>query len=137
MGRGVERGGPVIVLDTHIWIWHAANSPKLGKAMRSKLNKADALGVPAIACWELAMLEAKGRLALTQPARTWIQQALALPGVGLLPLSPEIAWLSMNLPGEFHGDPADRMIVATALHLRLPLATMDQQIVTWGKVKLV
>lgn len=127
----------MIVLDTHIWIWHAANSAKLGKAMRNKLGKAGALGVPAIACWEVAMLESKGRLALAQPARTWIQLALAMPGVNLLPLHPEIAWLSMNLPGDFHGDPADRMIVATALHLGLPLATVDQQIVAWGQVHLV
>lgn len=127
----------MIVLDTHIWIWHAANSARLRKAMRNKLNKADALGVPAIACWEVAMLERKGRLALAPPARSWLDQALALPRTVLLPLYPEIAWLSMNLPGSFHGDPADRMIVATALHLGLPLATVDQQIIEWGQVPLV
>lgn len=54
----------MIVLDTHIWIWRAANSAKLSRSMRNKLNKADALGVPAISCWEVAMLESKGRLAL-------------------------------------------------------------------------
>lgn len=127
----------VIVLDTHVWVWRASDSTKLPTPMRVKLEKADALGVPAIACWEVAMLEAKRRLALTQPARVWIELALARPGISLLPLDPEIAWLSMNLPGDFHGDPADRMIVATALHLGLPLATMDEQIIRWGQVKLV
>lgn len=127
----------MIVLDTHVWVWRASNSAKLPKPMRAKLEKARGLGVPAIACWEVAMLEAKRRLALVQPARVWIEMALASPGISLLPLDPEIAWLSMNLPGDFHGDPADRMIVATALHLGLPLATVDEQIVRWGQVKLV
>lgn len=127
----------MIVLDTHIWIWRAANSRKLSRSLRNKLDKASALGVPAIACWEVAMLEAKGWLGLAPTARVWIERALALPGMGLLPLAPEIAWLSMNLPGDFHGDPADRMIVATALHLGLPLATADRQIIEWGHVQIV
>lgn len=126
----------MIVLDTHIWVWHASGSPKLPRSLRAKLNKALALGVPAICCWELAMLEAKRRLALNQPARAWIDLSLARAGMNLLPLDPAIAWLSMNLSGEFHGDPADRMIVATALHLDLPLATVDEQIIDWGQVKL-
>ena len=126
----------VIVLDTHVWVWRVSNSAKLSKRMRAKLEKARGLGVPAIACWEVAMLEAKRRLALAQPARVWIELALASPGISLLPLDPEIAWLSMNLPGDFHGDPADRMIVATALHLGLPLATVDKQIIQWGQVKV-
>ena len=127
----------MIVLDTHIWVWRTTNGASLSKRMRAKLGKARGLGVPAIACWEVAMLEAKGRLALAQPARVWIELALASPGISLLPLDPEIAWLSMNLPGNFHGDPADRMIVATALHLGLPLATVDKQIIEWGQVKVV
>ncbi len=74
------------------------------------------------------MLEARRRIAFRQSARGWLLAALAQPRMLLLPLEPEIGWLASNLAEDFHGDPADRMIVATALHHGAPLATADAAI---------
>jgi len=85
----------------------------------------DGVAISAISCWEVAKLVEKGRLVLTRPIEQWMPVALSAPGLVLLPLSPAIAVESTKLPGAFHKDPADQIIVATSRLHALPLATCD------------
>ena len=78
------------------------------------------------------MLEQKGRIVFDVNCYVWVRQALSAPGVSLLPLSPEIALDSSRLPGAFHGDPADRILVATARRHEKKLVTADQAILNYA-----
>jgi PIN domain nuclease of toxin-antitoxin system len=115
----------VTVLDTHAWIWWVAEPARLGQAARRILDVAKRIGVPAICCLEVAALGAKGRITLDRPALAWMQDALALPRVELMPLTPAVAVKAAALPASFPGDPADRLIVATALVESATLVTRD------------
>jgi PIN domain nuclease of toxin-antitoxin system len=90
------------------------------------------LVISAISVWELAMLEAKGRITLSRSIDEWVRAALTAPGLRLVDLTPEISLESTRLPGAPHGDPADRMIVATARVLGGTLITCDDQILSSG-----
>jgi PIN domain nuclease of toxin-antitoxin system len=118
----------MIVLDTHAWIWWAASSRRLPPVARHTIDGADAVGVCAISLWEVAMLVAKRRLELDRDPREWVKQALALPRVELVPISPAIAFGAAGLPSAFPGDPADRLIVASALQQRAAIVTRDARI---------
>jgi PIN domain nuclease of toxin-antitoxin system len=118
----------VTILDTHAWIWWVAEPARLGKSARRTLEGARRIGVPAIACLEVAALARRGRITLDQPVLDWMQAALALPRVELLALSPAVAVNAVTLPESFPGDPADRLIVATALVERGTLVTRDDRI---------
>jgi PIN domain nuclease of toxin-antitoxin system len=85
----------------------------------------------------LAMLEQRGRLALPTNVRTWVDQALSKPGISVAPLTSEIAIESVNLPGDLHGDPADRMLVATARVLGATLLTKDAQLIRYSRKRHV
>ncbi len=115
----------MIVLDTHAWIWWAGSPGRLSARARTAVETADALGVSAISVWELATLVAKKRLELDRDVLAWARQALALPRVSLLPLTPEIAVASCSLPADFPGDPADRIIVATARESAAAVVSKD------------
>ena len=132
---------PAILLDTHCWIWiQFGQVEKFARATRATVEKAargNALRVSVISVWEIGMLEAKGRLELKMNCFDWIRQALATPGLSLVPLSPEIAIESSRLPGQFHGDPADRILVATARIHRLGLMTKDERLLEYGRQRHV
>ncbi len=83
------------------------------------------------------MLESKGRIQLSLPCGAWVQQALAIPGLIVAPLTPEIAIESCNLPPSFHGDLADRIIVATARKMSARLLTRDEKIIEYGRKRHV
>ena len=125
-----------LVLDTHIWVWLMLGDDSLTGSLRQDIeqsaNSGDLL-VPAISVWEVAMLENKGRLIFKTSASQWVKQALISPGLRLAPLTPEIAVESCHLPGAFHGDPADRMIVATARLEEAILVTRDKKILNYAK----
>ena len=106
----------MIVLDTHAWLWWVADSKKLSDRARHASEHSNAVGVCAVGCLEVAMLVARKRLELDREALVWIRQALAMPRVTLLPLSPEVA--AAGRDEGIPGDPADRMIAATARELR-------------------
>jgi PIN domain nuclease of toxin-antitoxin system len=90
-----------------------------------------------ISIWELAMLEKRGRVALPMNIRTWVDQALSKTGIAVAPLTPEIMMESVHLPGELHGDPADRMLVATARVSGSTLVTKDDQLIRYSRQRHV
>ena len=116
------------VVDTHAWIWWVSEPGRLGVKARRALDNARRIGVPAICCLEVAALAARGRISLDRPTLEWLHDALAVPRVDLLPLSPAVAVKAAALPASFPGDPADRLIVATAQVETAPLVTRDERI---------
>ncbi len=125
----------MIVLDTATWIWRASDPKRLSASARRTLDRAEQALVSAISVWEVAMLVAKRRIQLDRPVEQWVDLALALPGIQLSPLSPAIAVRSTKLPGEFHPDPADRIIVATALDNAATIVTPDERIRSYPHVQ--
>jgi PIN domain nuclease of toxin-antitoxin system len=126
----------VIVVDTHAWIWLASAPSELGRNGRAALRRDPAHGVAAISCWEVAMLVARGRITLDRDPVAWMEDSLAAERLELLPLTPAVAAASAAL-GDFHGDPADRLIVATALVHGATLLTRDERIRAAGVVRTV
>ncbi len=127
----------MIILDTHAWVWWVNESSTLPPAARRAIDAADQLGVHPISCWEVARLVEKGRLGLRLDVEQWVTLALQRPHVMLLPFAPRTAVLAARLPGGFHGDPADRLIVASCLLHGAALVTKDASIRNWGKVPVL
>jgi len=128
----------MIVLDTHVWVWWVHDDPHLPPTYKTYIqaHETDGLGVSAISCWEVAKLVEYGRLTLPLPVGDWLDQALAYPGTRLLELTPQIAVESTQLPGTFHRDPADQIIVATARIYACPVMTLDSRILNYPHVQL-
>jgi PIN domain nuclease of toxin-antitoxin system len=118
----------VIVLDTHTWLWWAGDHARLPPRLRRRLEAEPDLVVSAISCWEAAMLIERGRLTLAPDARTGIRRAASIPKLRVAEVTESIATAAGLLGRDFPGDPADRIIVATALELRGPVATRDERI---------
>lgn len=110
-------------------------SGRLGVRARRLIDEAtlsDSLFISAITPWEIAMLAEKGRLALGFDVAAWLDATLALPGIRLAPISPATAVDSVRLPGAFHADPADRLIVASARNLGAMLLTADRGVLDYA-----
>ncbi len=126
-----------LLLDTHVWVWLMnGDEDKFSATCRKAIQHAGqrgALRVSVLSVWEVGMLEAKGRLKLSQPCLDWVKAALSAPGVSLEPLTAEVAIESSRLPGDFHGDSVDRMLVATARCLNATLVTHDSRIIRYAK----
>lgn len=127
-----------LLLDTHIWIWLMEGIPLLGNKYKKLINTAtqnSGVYIAAISTWEVSMLAMKKRIVLEKPVLAWLNQALALPGVTLKELTPDIAAESCELPenDKFHGDPADRLIVATARVYGLTILTHDKKMLGYAK----
>ncbi len=129
----------MIVLDTHIWVWWVDGGSRMTPHQRELVasHENDGLGVSVISCWEVAKLVEMKRLVLTDDVTVWITGALNNAGVRLLNLTPRIAIESTQLPGPFHRDPADQIIVATARIMDCPLVTSDSKILLYPHVKLL
>jgi PIN domain nuclease of toxin-antitoxin system len=126
-----------VLLDTHALVWLVVGDGRLRLAVRRRIEAAaqeQQLWVSAITPWEIGMLVAKGRLVLDRDIMDWLQAALSLPGIRLAQLEPALAVASTRLPGELHGDPADRLIVATARHLGATLVTADAALLAYGQL---
>ena len=126
----------MILLDTHALVWAVEGDRRLGtnaSAAIAAAERAGLVGVSAITPWEIALLAERNRLRLVQEVGTWIEAVLALPGIKLMPIEPEIAIDSARLPGAFHADPADRLIIATARHSGARLLTADGTILSYAK----
>ena len=128
-----------LLLDTHIWLWLACGEPgKICPATLRTLQQAGkrrSLFVAIISVWEIALLESKRRIVLPMPTQKWIARALDTPEIKLIGLDePEVILDSCHLPEEFHADPADRFLVATARARNATLVTADQRILDYSKL---
>ncbi len=126
----------LFLLDTHVWIWLAEGSKNISMKNQAVFRQAilrDSVYVAAISVWEISMLVAKQRIILDMPLPEWVNKSFEALRLKLIPLSPQISIDSCFLPGTFHGDPADRMIVSTARVENLCLATKDQNIIAFGR----
>ena len=128
----------MIVLDTHIWVWWVHRDVRLPATFQTYLqaHAAQGLGVSIFSCWEVAKLSVLGRLVLPKPIGDWLTFALNEPDIQLLALTPPIAVEANSLPGNFHRDPADQIIVATARVHGCPLITLDGKIRQYPHVQI-
>lgn len=129
----------MILLDTHIWVWWVQGSTILSKKHEEIIteNEDEGLAVSVISCWEIAKLVEYNRLELPVETKKWADAALNYPGILLLPLTHEIALESTELPGIFHKDPADQIIVATSRIYNIPILTVDKKILNYEFVRKV
>jgi PIN domain nuclease of toxin-antitoxin system len=130
----------MIVLDTHVLIWWVAGETKLSRSAASTIKRAQAengIMISSITAWEIAMLVDRGRLTLTMDVFTWLSTVERISGLRFVPIDNSIAIASVNLPGEFHNDPVDRIIAATARRFGAPLVTQDRRIRSYPHVKTV
>jgi len=131
----------VIVLDTHVLVWWIDGAAKLSTPARTAIanerKSEGAILVSAISAWEIAMLIEKGRLTLDRDVADWLDQVDGIEGLKFVALDRKIGIESVRLPGDFHKDPADRIIVATARKYSSPLVTADEKIAAYMHVKTV
>ena len=121
-----------VVLDTHIVVWWQAKSDQLSSKARRRVESASNRIVSPVTFWELAMLVQNGRVQLDRPTAIWVHDFLSTERIEVAELSPNIAVAAGELT-DFHGDPADRMIVASAIDAGVPLLTKDGKIRAWAK----
>lgn len=122
-----------LLLDTHVLVWLAEGSAELSPAARETIEEAareGGLAVSSISFWEVAMLEAAGRITLSLPVRAWREKVVAALGEEVL--DGDLLVESVHLPGGLHADPADRILVATARARGHRLATRDRRLLDYG-----
>jgi PIN domain nuclease of toxin-antitoxin system len=120
----------LILLDTHVLLWFAAEDPKLGRRTSRLVDRAlrgEGVGVSAFSFWEVGMLVAKGRLRASPEE---LRSATLKNGVVEIPVDGRVAIAASALAG-FHGDPADRLIAASAIHAGARLVTADEAMLAW------
>ncbi|MGH7737944.1 MAG: type II toxin-antitoxin system VapC family toxin [Candidatus Tyrphobacter sp.] len=126
----------MILLDTCAAVWMASAQPTFLKRAQSAIVGAAAKGelfISSISAWEIATLARRDRLVLRVSPTAFVNQLFAHPSIAEVPVDKEIALLAGSLPGEFHGDPADRLIVATAISHGMQLMTRDRRILAYAK----
>ena len=121
-----------VLMDTHVWIWSQESPEEIGTNALSILsNEENELFISPISSLEIARLAWGGRLTLAGRLQTWISESMQALLAHTAPLTHEIAVEAYDLPGKFHGDPADRMLVATAVVHDLTLMTADERIIAY------
>jgi PIN domain nuclease of toxin-antitoxin system len=116
----------VVLLDSHVLHWWSAEAVRVSPAASAAIEAADELAVADISWWELAWLARHDRVVLTVAITSWLEQLAAQ--VRSVPITPAIATTAVNLPASFPGDPADRLIFATAVENGWPLITKDERL---------
>lgn len=127
----------MIVLDTHVWLWWLHDPGKLSPDAEKLIQHeqvSGALVISAISVWEVAVKVQSGKLAIPMDINRWYELARSYPSTVIEPLSPLDAIASTQLPGNFHKDPADRIIVSLARRLTVPLLTCDRKILDYEHV---
>ena len=129
----------MILLDTHTWIWSHSATKLLSDNVKIliKQTQTDQRAIASISIWEFAMMVTKGRINVKIDPKRWLNNAIGKSGLQVIELTPEIAMESCNLPGGFHKDPADQIIVATARTYNLTLLTKDRKIIEYPHVKAI
>jgi PIN domain nuclease of toxin-antitoxin system len=127
-----------LVLDTHVLLWWLSAPVHLSDEAARRVGAATRLWVPAICAWEIATLARRGRIGLDRPCADWLAQAFGRPEIACAPLDWRVAAAAGGLAAEdLHGDPADRLIVATALALRCPLVSKDARVRAFAGVEVL
>jgi PIN domain nuclease of toxin-antitoxin system len=131
----------VIVLDTHTLVWWVngdltERSTAALAAIESERQSGEIV-ISSISSWEVAMLVARQRIALSMDLAAWLKGIEAIAGVRFLPVDNEIAVKAVELPGDFHKDPADRIVVATARKLGAAVVTADEKIHAYPHVRTI
>ena len=124
-----------LLLDTHALIWLAQGvelRPETVALLNGAADDAE-VHVSVVSAWEVGLLASRHRVAFAPDPKTWFAKALRGPGLRLADLSPEIAIDSSQLPGAFHQDPADRLLVSTARHHGMTLVTRDRRILAYAQ----
>ncbi len=117
------------LLDTHTWIWWNMHPEKLSSKVRTLLSTpedCEEILLSAISPWEFSKLLEKKRIGISCNPEEWISEALAMPKLRLVPLTPTISCRSTSLPQPFHDDPGDQIIVATAREENATILTKDK-----------
>ena len=130
----------MIVLDTHVWLWWLHDPGKLSPDADKLIQQeqvSGALVISAISVWEVAVKVQSGKLAIPMDINRWYELARSYPSTVIEPLSPLDAIASTQLPGNFHKDPADRIIVSLSRRLTVPLLTCDRKILDYEHVVTV
>ncbi|WP_224081968.1 type II toxin-antitoxin system VapC family toxin [Cupriavidus laharis] len=130
----------MIVLDTHALVWWASGSDELSATAKAAIERESREGqivVSAISAWEIAMLVEREKLVLSMDVGSWLDTVAQIEAVTFYPVDVDVSIKSVHLPGEFHKDPADRMIVATARKLAVPLVSKDERIRAYKHVRTI
>ncbi|WP_024461211.1 type II toxin-antitoxin system VapC family toxin [Marinimicrobium sp. LS-A18] len=132
----------MIVLDTHVLVWWVNGDSQLSENARAAIEHEQTsenglILISAISAWEVAMLIEKGRLALSMSVDDWLDVVAEIESVRFVPLDVAVGVQATRLPGDFHKDPADRMIVSLARHLNAPLVTADEKIRAYKHVRSI
>jgi len=130
----------MIVLDTHVWVLFVSNPELLSKRAKKSLDTAmeeKGILISSISAWEVALLVAKKRLKLTIDVIDWIAKSEVLPFIKFIPVDNSVSIKSVNLPQPLHNDPADRIIIATAISMGAPLVTKDEKILKYPHVQTI
>jgi PIN domain nuclease of toxin-antitoxin system len=125
-----------ILLDTHVWIWSMVGSSILKKSFHLTFEKALKLQnilISPMSIWEIGMLVEKKRIEIEMDVLDWVEQALDIPGINLIPITPKIAIHSTRLMDKMHGDPVDRLLIATAFEKNAVFVTCDKKILRYAK----
>jgi len=130
----------MILLDTHVWLWLLHDPSRLSNAANQLIaeeEEQNGLLISAISVWEVAVKVSAGKLTLPLPITDWYEQARTHSGTVIEPLNPLDAIASTQLPGEFHKDPADRILIAISQRYSIPLVTCDSKILSYPYVETV
>ena len=130
----------MILLDTHVWFWWVETPSALPASLQAAIETAETeagIIVSVASVWELALKTAAGRLHLSTDVTSWVGQASEYPGVVVENISAPDTIASTRLPGPLHKDPFDRLLIALARRLGVPLATVDQKLIDYPHVQTV
>lgn len=124
----------VILLDTCALLWTVNGDPLSPEALKAinKARNAGALFLSPVSAWEIGILAQRGKVEFGVSAESYVSRAFTRPGVQIVPLTPEIAVRASYLPGQFHSDPADRLLISTAIMMGLILVTRDREILRYA-----
>lgn len=128
----------MILLDTHTWIWFLSNPEFLSETAKIYIDRGiekSTVSISSISVWELAMLVNRKRIRLSVDLHEWIDTAEKLNFIRFIPVDNSIALKSVTLPGQLHNDPADRIIIATAIEFDALLITKDRKILEYPNVR--
>ena len=127
-----------LLLDTCVMIF-IADGRRMGSTAQREIRAASITGgvlISPVSAWEIGLLSAKNAFPFSPDPKSWFQLFLAYPGVRLTPLTPEIAIESSFLP-PLHADPADRLLIATARAVQVPIVTRDRRILAYARAGVV